>query len=346
MTKKATLLVLFLALISWGRTVADPRDGQHDFDFQFGTWRVHVQRLVHPLSGSRTWVTYDGTHVVSKVWNGRANIGVLEIDGAAGHIEGQSLRLYNPQSRQWSFTFAQSSDGLMGPPMIGEFSGGRGEFYNQDTFDGRAVFVRNITSDITPTSYRDEYAFSTDGGRTWETNWIATFTRASGATPSVAPPPPATGLQQHGFDFEFGAWKMHMKQLLHPLTGSHSWTTYDGPSVVRKLWNGRSNLGEIDLSGPGGHIQGLSLRLYDPQSHQWYLNFANAETGTMGPPTIGEFKNGRGEFYDQETYAGRAIFVRFIMSDMTGRTFHFEQAFSADGGRTWETNWIADFTRV
>ncbi len=158
--------------------VAATRDGQHDFDFQFGNWNVHVERLLHPLSGSRTWVQYNGTHNVTKLWGGRSNVGVLEIDGSTGHIEGESLRLYNPQAHQWSFSFAQSSDGTMGPPMVGEFRNGRGEFFDQETYNGRTVFVRNITSDITQNSYRDEYAFSPDGGETWETNWIATFTRA------------------------------------------------------------------------------------------------------------------------------------------------------------------------
>lgn len=158
------------------RQVSTNRDGQHDFDFQFGTWKVHVSRLLHPLTGSTDWATYDGTHVVQKVWNGRANIGELEIDGTAGHIEGVSLRLYNPESRQWSFSFASSRDGTLGQPMIGEFKRGRGEFFDQESFNGRAVHVRNITSDITPNSYRDEQSFSADGGKTWEANWIATYT--------------------------------------------------------------------------------------------------------------------------------------------------------------------------
>ncbi len=171
------LAFVFVLQTVTGSAAPAARDGRHDFDFQFGTWSVHVKRLLHPLSGSTSWVQYDGTHAVSKVWGGRANLGVLEIDGPSGHIEGLSLRLYDPLTHQWSFTFAQSSEGTMGPPMIGEFKGGRGEFFNQETYNGRAVLVRSITSDITPTSYRDEYAYSADGGKTWETNWIATFLR-------------------------------------------------------------------------------------------------------------------------------------------------------------------------
>ena len=149
------------------------RDGRHDFDFEFGTWRTHLWRLQQPLSGSNTWVEYEGTTDVRKVWNGRANLVELEVDGPAGHIEGLNLRLYNPQSHQWSLNFASSSGGALGQPTIGEFKNGRGEFFDQELFNGRAILVRFVISDIKPDSCRFEQSFSEDGGKTWEVNWIA-----------------------------------------------------------------------------------------------------------------------------------------------------------------------------
>jgi hypothetical protein len=151
---------------------------------------------------------------------------------------------------------------------------------------------------------------------------------------------------QHDFDFEIGTWKTRLRRLAHPLTGSTTWIEYDGTTVVRTLWNGRANLVELEADGPGGHFEGLNLRLYNPESHQWSLNFAGSNSGTLSQPTIGEFKNGRGEFFDQEILNGRAIFVRFVISDITPDSCRFEQAFSDDGGRTWEVNWIATDTRV
>jgi hypothetical protein len=151
---------------------------------------------------------------------------------------------------------------------------------------------------------------------------------------------------QHDFDFEIGKWKTHLRRLQRPLTGSTTWVEYEGTTVVRKVWNGRANLVELDVNGPAGHIEALSLRLYNPESRQWSLNFANSKGGTLGQPTIGEFKNGRGEFFDQETFNGRAILVRFVISDITPNSCRFEQAFSEDGGKTWEVNWIATDTRV
>jgi hypothetical protein len=151
---------------------------------------------------------------------------------------------------------------------------------------------------------------------------------------------------QHDFDFEIGTWHTRLSRLQNPLTGSKTWVEYEGTSVVRKVWNGRANLVELDVSGPAGRIEALSLRLYNPESRQWSLNFSNVRSGTMSPPTIGEFKNGRGEFYSQETLNGRAILVRFVISDITPTSCRFEQAFSDDGGKTWEVNWIATDTRV
>ena len=151
---------------------------------------------------------------------------------------------------------------------------------------------------------------------------------------------------QKDFDFEIGTWKTHLRRLVKPLTGSTTWVEYEGVTVVRKVLDGRANLVELKVEGPAGRIEGLSLRLYNTESRQWSLNFANINSGTLSQPTIGEFKNGRGEFYDQETFNGRAILVRFIISDITANSCHFEQAFSTDGGKTWEVNWIAIDTRV
>jgi hypothetical protein len=151
---------------------------------------------------------------------------------------------------------------------------------------------------------------------------------------------------QHDFDFEIGTWKTTVKRLVKPLSGSTTWVEMNGTTVVRKVLNGRANLVELIADSPSGHFEGLSLRLYHPQAHQWTLNFANASDGILAQPTVGQFKNGRGEFYDQELLDGRAIFVRFLITPIDADTIRFEQAFSDDGGKTWEVNWIATDTRV
>jgi hypothetical protein len=176
------LFCLMLSLSAQAQAPASSRDGSHDFDFEIGNWKTHIRRLEHPLTGSNRWVDYDGTSVVRKIWGGKANLVELEVDGPAGHVEGLSLRLYNPQSHQWSLNFANSRDGSLGVPTVGEFKNGVGTFYDQEAIDGRLVLVRNVWSEITPNSGRFEQAFSDDGGKTWEVNWIAIDTRVPPAT--------------------------------------------------------------------------------------------------------------------------------------------------------------------
>ena len=159
-------------------------------------------------------------------------------------------------------------------------------------------------------------------------------------------PPQAPRDGQNDFDFEIGNWNTHISRLQHPLTGSTTWVEYHGTSVVRKIWNGRANMVELEVDSPAGHVEGISLRLYNPQSHQWSLNFANSRVGALSVPTVGEFRNGRGEFFDQEEFKGRMILVKNVWMDLTANSCRFEQSFSDDGGKTWEVNWIAVDTRT
>ncbi len=151
---------------------------------------------------------------------------------------------------------------------------------------------------------------------------------------------------QHDFDWEIGDWKVHLRRLLHPMTGANEWAQYEGTAHVRKVWNGRANLLELELDGPAGHIEGLSLRLYDRRTKRWSVYFATSDDGTLDIPMVGQFQNGRGEFFDRETIQGKMIDLRFVFSDVTAKSFHGEQSFSPDLGKSWETNWIEDFTRA
>ncbi|HEU5440017.1 MAG TPA: hypothetical protein VFU88_12065 [Ktedonobacterales bacterium] len=156
---------------------AERQDGRADFDFLVGRWNVHHWRLRERLNHSTSWEEFEGTTVDRFILGGLGNIGEAELTRASGPLEAMSIRLFDPQSRQWSAYFANSLQGALSPPMTGGFAQGRGEFYAQETFEGKSIFSRLIWSDITPTSYRWEQAFSADGGRTWETNWIMELTR-------------------------------------------------------------------------------------------------------------------------------------------------------------------------
>ena len=154
-------------------------DGGHDFDFLIGDWKAHVRRLPDRLVGSTKWVEYDGISNHHKLLDSNANFEEFEVRNAAGdHLKGQTLRLYNPQTHQWSIYLVDVNNGVMdGPPQVGQFSDGRGEFYAQDLWKGRAVYIRYQWMNLSPKSARMEQAFSADGGKSWEVNWICELTR-------------------------------------------------------------------------------------------------------------------------------------------------------------------------
>ena len=154
-------------------------DGQHDFDWEVGTWTTKVRVRRNPLSGAAPdWVEYEGTSVVKPLLDGRANFVELSVAGTRGKIEGGSLRLYNPKARQWSLNYASASGGVLTAPVFGGFHAkGRGLFYGQDMLDGRTILVRFVITQVSPREARFEQAYSTDGGQSWEDNWIAVDTR-------------------------------------------------------------------------------------------------------------------------------------------------------------------------
>jgi hypothetical protein len=173
------------------------------------------------------------------------------------------------------------------------------------------------------------------------------FSQASAAGPAhpatTASSAPRDG--QHDFDWEIGAWDTQLKRLREPLSGKTDWIEYEGTSVVKAIMGGRANVVELDVHGSAGRIAGVSLRLYQPASGRWTLHFANLANGLMTDPMQGSFKDGRGVFYGKDTVNGRAVLVRFVVVPTGAGQWRFEQAYSADGGQRWETNWIAVDTR-
>ena len=328
----------------------EERDGQHDFDFNIGVWHTHIRRILDPLSGSTHSIDLDGVVTVRKVWGGRAELEEIEADGPKGHWEGLTLFLYNPKSHQWSQSFINSKIGELGPSSVGAFKDDRVELVSQDTVNGRSILVRAVWSDIKPDSHHYEESYSDDGGKTWRPSFNANLTREKQTSDPDDMPANLDAAhlsdRQTDLDFHFGAWKVHSSRLLHPLTGSTTWSELAGESMVRKVWGGRACLAEYQAEGPAGKVEILALHWYNPVAHQWNVDFATPGVGTLGVPGVGEFKNGRGDFYDQETINGRTVLVRFSIWSITADTAQSEQAFSDDGGKTWEVNWINKFTRI
>ncbi len=149
----------------------------------------------------------------------------------------------------------------------------------------------------------------------------------------------------HDFDFEIGEWSTHIRRLQGPLTGSTSWVEYTGTTTVRGVLGQRANIAELTVAGPAGRIEGAALRVYNPAARQWSVHYFNAAEGILAAPLAGEFRDGRGVFYGQDTLAGRTILVRFVVVKTGADTCRFEQSFSDNGGDTWELNWVATDTR-
>jgi hypothetical protein len=155
------------------------RDGQHDFDFWFGKWKVHNRRLLEPLTGSSEWVEFEGMSVARPLWDGRANVDEFEADAPSGHIEGMTVRTYNTKTGEWSLYWANAAKGEISlPATVGHFTNGqKGEFFDKEEFNGKPIVVRYTWTVINANSCRWEQAFSADGGKSWETNWISENTR-------------------------------------------------------------------------------------------------------------------------------------------------------------------------
>ena len=168
-----------------------------------------------------------------------------------------------------------------------------------------------------------------------------------GAPANAVQEKPAIRNGQADFDFEIGTWTTRVKVLRNPLSGeAPNWAEYEGTSVVRPLLDGRANFVELSVRGTAGQIEGGALRLYNSQTRQWNINYASLKNGMLTPPVYGSFDgSGRGTFLGQDMLDGRAILVRFVITQKGANEALFEQSYSPDGGSTWETNWIAVDTR-
>jgi len=147
------------------------------------------------------------------------------------------------------------------------------------------------------------------------------------------------------FDFLIGEWAVHHRRLKRRLAGDDEWIELNGPASVRKILAGLGNFDEIRIDLPEGSYTGATLRLYSPTSGLWTIHWMDSRDPKLDPPMVGSFRDGRGLFFGDDAFQGRPIRVRFIWTPMTASECRWEQAFSADDGETWETNWTMSFTR-
>lgn len=149
---------------------------------------------------------------------------------------------------------------------------------------------------------------------------------------------------RHDFDFLLGTWKIRNRRLRERLQGSTEWLEFEAANVSRTTLAGLGNEDEFRTEyWPG--FAGMSLRFFNPATRQWAIYWADSRRGTLEPPVFGSFSGNRGEFLGDDVFDGRPIRVRFTWSRVDTSRPRWEQAFSADGGQTWETNWVMEFER-
>ncbi len=152
----------------------------------------------------------------------------------------------------------------------------------------------------------------------------------------------------HDFDFFVGSWRVHHRRLKDRLANSREWVEFSGTTVTQTLLGDSGNIDDNVLELPGDPYRAVTLRAFDAKSRTWSIWWLDGRSaaGPLDPPVVGGFQDGVGTFYASDTLNGKPIRVRFIWSGITASACHWEQAFSPDGGSTWETNWTMDFERV
>jgi hypothetical protein len=151
----------------------------------------------------------------------------------------------------------------------------------------------------------------------------------------------------HDFDFIIGKWQVHHRRLKERLADNHEWIEFEGTCAAQKVLGGAANMDDNALDFPSGAFRAVSMRAYDPAKRQWSIWWLDSRTpGHLDPPVVGRFEGGIGTFYADDSFNGKPIRVRFFWTKTTTDTPHWEQAFSNDGGKTWETNWTMDFTKA
>ncbi|MBA3592701.1 MAG: hypothetical protein M3Q12_13860 [Pseudomonadota bacterium] len=319
------------------QAASDPTEGLHDFDFLFGHWRVHNQRLRQRLQRCTDWEEFDATQYCQPLLGGMGNTDEMLHD--AGPV-GMSLRFLDLQTRQWNIYWVSPEDGLLQPPVTGEFFNGTGVFEGVDTHEGQPVRVRYTWSGTHTATPRWKQAFSTDDGKTWETNWVMTFTRSDAAPPTQQALPSAN----HDFDFFFGQWKVQNRRLLPTPQNGNEWESFDGLQICEPLLGGLANYDEL-RDGAGVPL-GLSVHLFDVAAQRWKAYWVSARDGLLQPALTGGFSDSQGVLEGNDQIDGRPVRLRHTWSRLNTAQPRWEQAISADEGLTWQPNWTMNYTRL
>jgi hypothetical protein len=315
----------------------------HDWQWLVGNWDVRHRRLKERLVGSTQWEEFGGK---SALWLTMGGIGTIDdniIDLPGGSYRGLTLRAFDPKINKWSIWWLDARQPTrIDPPVLGAFKGEVGTFIGRDTYKDRPIIVRFRWNDIHGSRPWWEQAFSPDEGSTWEVNWRNYFTR----TDSEPSPLPESAGAPRDWGFLVGDWTVRHRRLRTRLSGNNVWDEFGGTLRNWPVLGGYGSVSDNVMDFPTGTVRGVGLRAYDPATQQWSSWWIDTRNPSMvGTPLRGTFAQGIGTFIGDDSLNGRSIKTRVQWSEVTAHSTRWEQASSADGGQTWETNWISTFAR-
>ncbi len=330
------------AALAQSAPASDPARA-HDWDWLTGNWDVWHRRLKHRLAGSNEWEEFTGK---SALWLTLGGLGTVDdniVDIPSGTYRGLTVRSFDPATGRWAIWWIDGRNpARIEPPVRGGFDGDTGTFTGPDTFNGRPVTVRFRWLEINSARPHWEQGLSTDGGRSWEINWENFFTR----TAPEATPLPLLADRQRDFDFLVGSWNVRHRRLRQRLAGSSDWEEFGGTLVNWPVLAGQGNVGDNLFARADGAHRGIGLRAFEPASGEWLSWWLDGRApAAFTAPVRGGFRDRVGTFIGEDRLQDRPVRTRVLWSRITRSTARWEQAMSADGGATWETNWISDFAR-
>lgn len=329
-----------LGLPAWAATAT--KDPRHDWDWLVGDFDVWHKRLKHRLAGNNEWEAFGGKSVLWLALGGLGTVDDNIVELPDGVYRGLTVRAFDPATQEWAIWWVDGRSGRIDPPVRGRFAADSGEFVGPDTFEGRPILMRFRWLDIHSKQPHWEQAFSPDNGRSWEVNWENFFTRTS-AKPT---PLPRVAGASKDWDFLEGRWKVQHRRLRERLVGSKAWDEFGGTLVNWAVLGGNGNISDNVMDFPGAPFRGIGLRVFDPASGQWISRWLDGRKPTeFAAPLRGGFRDGVGTFTGEDAVGVKRVITRVTWSKITAKSARWEQASSGDGGKSWETNWVSDFTR-
>lgn len=328
-------------------TSAAAASHEADWDWLLGDWDVWHSRLKDRLVNSTEWQEFAGKSAFWRTLGGLGNVDDNSLDLPAGVYRGLSVRAFDAKAGSWAIWWVDGRNPeRIDPPVRGGFKGDEGEFIGKDVHQGTPVTVRFRWHEVRSKRPWWDQSFSTDGGKTWETNWRNYFTRTRATATSLSrieSDPPET----RAWDFLAGRWNVRNQKRRRRLAGNNHWDQFNSTLVNWQVLGGRGNVSDAAFSAPDAPYRGMSLRVYNDEKKEWLNWWLDGRTpADIRPPVRGRFGKDGGTLLGDDMHDGKPVKVRSVWSRTDTASPHWEQSFSADGGKTWELDWVADFTRA